>query len=76
MSKKPCTHEYLANNRAGTVLTCRECGIVHLHLQNLSLRFDTEQFTELSALTAEAAKKMQQDPEQAVHKRPTLTIVH
>ncbi|MBL1265179.1 hypothetical protein [Candidatus Methylomicrobium oryzae] len=58
MSNKPCSHEDLASNSAGKISMCHECGVVHLHMQNLSLRLNIEQFAELSALAAEAAKKI------------------
>jgi hypothetical protein len=58
MSNKPCSHEDLASNAVGKILMCHECGVVHLHLQNLSLRLNVEQFAELSTLAAEAARKI------------------
>ena len=76
MSKKPCIHEYLADNQTGKVLMCRECGVVHLHLHNLSLRFDTDQFAEFSVLMTQAAKKMSRDSEQTISDRTTLSLVH
>jgi hypothetical protein len=76
MTKKPCTHEYLANNDTGKVLMCKDCGVVHLHLQNLSMRFDTEQFTALASLMTAASKTMQAESQQALSGPPALTVVH
>jgi len=73
MSKKPCTHEYLANNESGKVLICRECGVVHLHLHNMSLRLDEQQFASFAALMNQAARNAANN---AVAKRPTLSLVH
>jgi hypothetical protein len=76
MTKKPCTHEYLATSDAGTVLACRECGVVYLHMQNMSLRFSEEQFSQFAAMMAQASKKLGAEPAGKSRKRPTLTLVH
>ncbi|MCQ8105436.1 hypothetical protein NP590_15080 [Methylomonas sp. SURF-2] len=76
MSKKPCTHEYLAASGSGKVLMCRDCGVVHLHLQNLSLRFDTDQFADLATLLTAASKKMADAPLENQKLPPKLTLVH
>lgn len=55
MNKKPCTHECLAATEFGKVLICRECGIVHLHMQNLSLRLNVVDFLGFADTMAEAA---------------------
>ncbi|MCD2453694.1 hypothetical protein GO003_025270 [Methylicorpusculum oleiharenae] len=75
MSKKPCTHEYLASNQAGKILTCRECGVVHLHWQNLSLRLDVEQFEDLALLIAQASKNLSRQNQKTVRTRPMLSMV-
>ncbi|MGY6278223.1 DUF6686 family protein [Methylomonas sp. MgM2] len=76
MTKKPCTHEYLANSDTGKVLMCRDCGVVHLHMQNMSLRFDVEQFAEFAAMMTSASKRMAHGSTETVRKRPSLTLVH
>lgn len=76
MSKKPCTHEYLAAGESGKVLMCRDCGVVHLHLQNISMRFDAEQFAELAAMLTAASKNMAKQPLENPNLRPKLTLVH
>ena len=60
MTKKPCTHEYLAASDSGKVLMCQDCGVVHLQLQNLSMRFEVEQFAALAELLTAASLKMRQ----------------
>lgn len=75
MTKKPCTHEYLTASDTSTVLMCRECGVVHLHMQNMSLRFNVEQFSEFAAMMREASKKLGAEPIEKLPKHPTLTLV-
>lgn len=76
MTQKPCTHEYLADSKLGRILMCRECGVVHLSLQNLSLHLDLEQFSDLVVMMAEASKRMNAKAEQPKRCKPTLTLVH
>jgi hypothetical protein len=76
MTKKPCTHEYLAASDSGKVLMCRDCGVVHLHLQNLSMRFEAEQFAALADMLTVASKKMLQQPQGTTTSQPKLTLVH
>lgn len=76
MTPKPCTHEYLANTKSGKVLICRDCGVVHLHLQNMSLRLDVEQFAAFAALMTEASKRMRDETSASTDVRPRLRLVH
>ncbi|BBL57054.1 hypothetical protein [Methylomonas koyamae] len=55
MSKKPCNHEYLAATEFGKAQICRECGVVHLHIQNLTMRFEVADFLGLADTLADAA---------------------
>lgn len=74
MNKKPCTHEYLAATEFGKALICRECGVVHLHIQNISLHFDVAGFLGLADTLTEAsmvARALQKDK----HKRSGLTVI-
>lgn len=75
MTKKPCTHEYLASSDTDAVLICRECGVVYLYMQNISLRFNVKQFSKFAAMMAEASKKLSSDSAEQPRKRPTLTLV-
>lgn len=49
-----CETCQLAKSGVGTVTVCPSCGVVHLCLQYLSLRFRTDAFQELVHLLAEA----------------------
>jgi transcription elongation factor Elf1 len=75
MTKKPCTHEFLATSDTDAVLMCRECGVVYLHMQNMSLRFNVTQFSKFAAMMTEASKKLGADSAEQPRKRPTLTLV-
>lgn len=55
MSKKPCNHESLAVSDFSKVLMCRECGVVHLHLQNMSLRLEIADFLSFADTMTEAS---------------------
>ncbi|MCQ8183576.1 hypothetical protein NP603_20885 [Methylomonas sp. SURF-1] len=55
MSKKPCSHDWLAATEFGRAQICRECGVVHLHVQNLTMRFEVADFLGLADTLAEAA---------------------
>ena len=61
MNKKPCTHEYLAATEFGKAVICKECGIVHLHIQNMALRLDVEDFLGLADTLTEAAHRARLD---------------
>jgi hypothetical protein len=76
MTQKPCTHEYLANSKSGRVLICRDCGVVHLSVQNLSLRLDVEQFSDLAVMMTEASKRLNAEASQSKPSKPRLTVVH
>lgn len=76
MTKKLCTHEYLANSDIGKALICRDCSVVHLHMPNMSLRFDVEQFAEFAAMMTTASKRLGHESAETSRKRPTLILVH
>ncbi|WP_082885421.1 MULTISPECIES: hypothetical protein [Methylomonas] len=76
MSKKPCTHEYLANSETGKVLICRDCGVVHLNMQNMTLRFDAEKLAEIVAMMTTASKRLRHESVVTTRTRPALTLVH
>ncbi len=61
MRKKPCTHEYLAATESARVLICKECGIVHLHIQNLAMRLEVREFLGLADTLTEAANRVRVD---------------
>ncbi|PPD32661.1 MAG: hypothetical protein CTY19_11070 [Methylomonas sp.] len=76
MTNKPCIHEYLASSDSGKVLICRDCGVVHLQLQNLSMRFEAEQFAALADMMTVASKKMLQQTQTTSATRSEITLVH
>lgn len=76
MNKKPCNHEILGANESGRVQICRDCDAVHLHLQNMSLRFDSTQFAQLAILIAQASKKIVEEPKGVGRRQAKFTVVH
>lgn len=74
MNKKPCTHEYLAATEFGKALICRECGVVHLHIRNMSLHFEVADFLGLADTLAEASNKVRTLPKEKT-KRQGFTVV-
>jgi hypothetical protein len=76
MTQKPCTHEYLAANESSKILMCRECGVVYLHMQNMTLRFGMEQFSEFAAAITEASKKLGTEASETPRRPPVLNLVH
>ncbi len=74
MNKKTCVHEYLAATEFGQAVICRECGVVHLRLQNLSLQFSVESFIGISNTLNEATGKIMATAKQKTT-RPPLKIV-
>ncbi|MCH8622658.1 hypothetical protein [Undibacterium sp. TS12] len=49
-----CQHLGLASSKVGEVMICPECGVVHLSLNHVSLRFDVDAFRTLAYMLAEA----------------------
>jgi hypothetical protein len=74
MNKKPCNHEYLAATEFGKVIICRECGIVHLSVQNMSLRLEVADFLGLANTLTEAANQARADQKDKT-KRMEFTVV-
>lgn len=55
---EPCQHLSLARREIGYVSTCRECGVVQLHLQALSLRLEEEAFQALARMVERASQRL------------------
>ncbi|TQK10662.1 hypothetical protein [Herbaspirillum sp. SJZ107] len=53
-SHSSCNCIVLSAGPAGQVLACPECGTIHLHLSQLTLRLDPDGFSELSVIVAKA----------------------
>jgi len=55
---EPCQHLSLARSEIGYISTCRECGVVQLHLQALSLRLEEEAFQALARMVERASQRL------------------
>lgn len=55
---EPCQHLSLARSEIGYISSCRECGVVQLHLQALSLRLEDEAFQALARMVARASQRL------------------
>ncbi|OAI24052.1 MULTISPECIES: hypothetical protein [Methylomonas] len=75
MSKKPCNHEYLAATEFGKAQICRECGVVHLHVQNLTMRFEVADFLGLADTLADAAIQARTGGDKDKAKLSAFTVV-
>jgi hypothetical protein len=53
-SHSSCNCIVLSAGPAGQVLACPECGTIHLHLSQLTLRLAPDRFSELSVIVAKA----------------------
>lgn len=51
---KSCPTCVIAQSRVGEVMVCPECGVVHVNLASVSVRFDLDAFAELSDMLSEA----------------------
>lgn len=49
-AESACQHMVLAQSPLGAVSLCPECGVLHLEIHNLSLRFKPSAFAELTRL--------------------------
>ncbi|MDO9162037.1 MAG: hypothetical protein Q8N35_01190 [Methylococcaceae bacterium] len=74
MNKKPCTHEYLAATEFGKALICRDCGVVHLHIRNMSLHFEIAEFLGLADTLTEASNQARAGQKDK-NKRAGFTVV-
>ncbi|WP_137894992.1 hypothetical protein [Ramlibacter sp. 2FC] len=53
-----CQHLSLARSEIGHISTCRDCGVVQLHLQALSLRLEDEAFEALARMVGRASLRL------------------
>lgn len=49
-----CQYVQLAHSKLGEVMICPDCGIVHLSLQYVSMRFELEAFRSLADMLGDA----------------------
>ncbi|MFZ6800466.1 hypothetical protein [Undibacterium sp. Di24W] len=59
-SNNTCQHLSIANSKIGEIMICPECGVVHLSLQSISMRFDLEAFGELAKMVRQAKATIEQ----------------
>lgn len=65
---KACQHLAIAHSKVGDVMICADCGVVHLALQSISMRFDMEAFSELSRMLGRAQTAIESAQEKAQEK--------
>lgn len=65
---KACQHLAIAHSKVGDVMICADCGVVHLALQSISMRFDMEAFSELSHMLGRAQTAIESAQEKAQEK--------
>ncbi|MFZ6657792.1 hypothetical protein [Undibacterium sp. TJN19] len=49
-----CQHVQLAHSKVGEVMICPDCGIVHVSLQYVSMRFELDAFRSLADMLGDA----------------------
>ena len=59
-SHSSCNCIVLSAGPAGQVLACPECGTIHLHLAQLTLRLAPDRFGELSVIVAKAQRLLEE----------------
>lgn len=65
---KACQHLAIAHSKVGDVMICADCGVVHLALQSISMRFDMDAFSELSRMLGRAQAAIELAQEKAQEK--------
>lgn len=65
---KACQHLAIAHSKVGDVMICADCGVVHLALQAISMRFDMDAFSELSRMLGRAQTAIELAQEKAQQK--------
>lgn len=58
--REPCQHVHLSRNGVGDVSLCPDCGVVHVALQYMVLRFDRGAFEALAQLLGAAQQHIHQ----------------
>ncbi len=60
MQNPPCHHLAIAQSQIGEVHICPDCGVVHLNLQAISIKFGLDAFSELSHMLSQAQSVIEQ----------------
>ena len=76
VENKACQHLALAHSKVGDVMICADCGVVHLALQSISMRFDMDAFSELSRMLGRAQTAIEMAQEKAQERMQTQTKEH
>lgn len=53
-TKSACKHIEIATSPLGEIAICSDCGVVHLSMQSVSMRFDMDAFQVLSQMMSKA----------------------
>lgn len=53
-----CQHDLLAHGTVGQVSVCPDCGVIHLELHGLTVRFSVAAFADLADMLTKAQKHL------------------
>jgi carbonic anhydrase len=59
-TKSACKHVEIATSALGEVVICPDCGVVHVSMQSVSMRFDMDAFQVLSQMMSKAQAVIEQ----------------
>jgi hypothetical protein len=68
-SHTSCNCIVLASGPVGQVLACPDCGTIHVHLPQVTLRLAPDRFSELSVIVAKAQRLLDEARTQLACKR-------
>ena len=75
-SHSSCNCIVLASGPVGQVLACPECGTLHLHLPQVTLRLAPDRFSELSVIVAKAQRLLDDARAQLAAKQAGTRSLH
>lgn len=71
-----CNCIVLASGEVGQVLACPDCGTIHLHLPQLTLRLTPDRFSEMSVIVAKAQCLLEEARAQMAVKQGRAGALH
>jgi hypothetical protein len=71
-----CKCIVLASAAVGQVLACADCGTLHLHLPQVTLRMAPDRFGELSVIVAKAQRLLDEARAQLAAKQAGARALH
>lgn len=71
-----CNCIVLASGEVGQVLACPDCGTIHLHLPQLTLRLTPDRFSEMSVIVARAQRLLEEARAQLAAKQAGARALH